>query len=131
RAGLYFARWFPERAEAWTAVLRGLWEGGLAISDLSGEDEQLALLEVSHAAGVESGAIVSALDSRFAAVRLRAEEYRQRLDERGRAELRRALLLHAKSHPGAALRLIDEGLSQAVPAADAWWLLWAALSLIE
>jgi transcription elongation factor GreA len=49
-AGLYFATWFPTRKEQWTAVLRELWEKGLAISDLSGEDEQRALLDVSHAA---------------------------------------------------------------------------------
>ena len=69
RAGLYFARWFPLRQPEWTAALKDLWERGLSISDLSGEDEQVALLEVSHAVGVEADAILSALDSRFAAVR--------------------------------------------------------------
>src|SRR5207249_2306037 len=52
RAGLYFARWFPERSEEWAEVLRKLWERGLSISDLSGELEQAALLEVSHRVGV-------------------------------------------------------------------------------
>jgi hypothetical protein len=68
RAGLYAARWFPERAGEWAAVLQRLWDQGLAITDLANEDEQLAVLEASHAAGVEADAILSALDSRFSAV---------------------------------------------------------------
>ena len=87
RAGLYFARWFPDRLADWIDVLRRLWEQGLSISDLSGEDEQRALLDVSHAAGVESDAILSALDSRFAAVRSRASDLHEHLDRPGRADL--------------------------------------------
>ncbi len=69
RAGLYFSRWYPERRHEWVAALRDLWEQGLAIIDLPTEDEQLALLAESRTAGVEAEAILSALDSRFAAVR--------------------------------------------------------------
>ncbi len=131
RAGLYIARWYPERADEWADVLRTLWEAGLAIGDLSGEEEQLALLEVSHAAGVEADAILSALDSRFAAVRDAATRFRTRLDDAGRAAMRHTLLLHAARYPGAALRLVEEDLSRAPPAADAWLVLSAALALIE
>ena len=95
RSGLFFARWYPHRVAEWTAVLRILWEQGLAISDLSGEDEQLTLLRASHVAGVEADAILSALDSRFAAVRAEAQELREHLDDAGRAEMRRTLLAHA------------------------------------
>ena len=88
RAGLHVARWDPVRIEAWASVLRELWERGLSVADLSGEDEQLALLRSSHAAGVESDAILSALDSRFASVRAEAEVLLEHLDERGREALR-------------------------------------------
>ncbi len=131
RAGLCFARWNPERTPEWAEVLRSLWEQGLEIGDLAGEEEQIALLESSHAAGVESDAILSALDSRFAAVRERAEGYRGQLDARGRDELRRTLLQHAARHPTAALRLIDEAVAGGERPADAWRLFVAALALIE
>jgi len=131
RAGLYFARWFPGRAAEWSAVLKELWEQGLAIGDLSGEDEQLALLTASHAAGVEADAILSALDSRFTTVREAAERFRGALDEAGRAELRRTQLQHAPRYPGAALRAIEEELSRRPPPPDGWQVLWSALALIE
>ncbi len=131
RAGLYFARWFPLRQPEWTAALKELWERGLSISDLSGEDEQVALLEVSHAVGVEDDAILSALDSRFAAVREAAVRFRDLLDAEGRAVLRRTLVDHAPRYPAAALRLLEEELAQSVPPADGWSLLWAACALVE
>ncbi len=131
RAGLYFARWFPERAMEWRDILRRLWEQGLVISDLSGEEEQLALLEVSHAAGVESDAILSALDSRFSAVRTAAEVYREQLDDHGRLDMRRTLLRHATRYPMAALRLVEEALSGKPEPAESWRMLISALSLIE
>jgi transcription elongation GreA/GreB family factor len=136
RAGLYLSRWFPERAAPWPGVLKALWERGLAVSDLSGEDEQIALLEASHAAGVEADAILSGLDSRFTSVRERAEALRARLDASGRLGLRRTLLDHAPRYPQAALRLIEEELARPAPsgagaANEAWRLLWAALALIE
>ncbi len=131
RAGILFARWFPERREEWAGVLRSLWEQGLAITDLPAEDEQLAVLEASHAAGVESDAILSALDSRFSAVREAASRIRARLDDAGRADLRRTLLRHAPRHPSAALRRIEEELAQSQAPADAWEVLHAALALIE
>jgi transcription elongation factor GreA len=131
RAGLSFARWFPDRSGAWIAALKDLWEKGLSISDLSGEDEQVALLEASHAAGVEADAILSALDSRFSAVREAAGRFRNQLDEAGRAALRRTLLDHAPRYPAAAVRLLDEELGRTVPPADGWKLFWAACALIE
>ena len=131
RAGLYFARWFPERQAQWSHVLRNLWEKGLAISDLGGEEEQLALLAASHAAGVDSDAILSGLDSRFAVVRDAAILHRDRLDEGGRAALRRTLIDHAPRYAAAAVRMIEAEISQAEAPADAWWLLWASLALIE
>ncbi len=131
RAGLYVARWFPERAPEWTEVLVRLWEDGLSIGDLSGEDEQLVLLEVSHAAGVEADAILGALDSRFAGVREAAARFREQLDAAGRGQLRRTLLLHATRYPGAALRAIEEELGRDPAPADGWLVLWAALALIE
>jgi transcription elongation factor GreA len=129
RAGLHFARWFPDRAAEWGKVLQSLWEQGLEIGDLAGEDEQLALLEGSHAVGVEAEAILSALDSRFASVRERAEAFQAQLDDAGRAELRRTLLHHATRHPAAALRLIEESVSGSPP--DAWQVMFAALTVIE
>lgn len=131
RAGLSFARWFPERAEEWRDILRKLWEQGLVISDLSGEEEQLALLEVSHSSGVESDAILSALDSRFSAVRNAAEVYREQLDDAGREDLRRTLLRHAARYPTAALRLIEDALGGRPDALDAWRMLISSLTLIE
>jgi transcription elongation factor GreA len=129
-AGLHFTRWFPARSDEWVSVLRELWEKGLAISDLSGEDEQQSLLDASHAAGVEGDAILSALDSRFSAVRVSAERYREGLNDEGRREMRATLLAHAPRYPAAALRLLERELSL-VGGADGWWLLWAALTVIE
>ena len=131
RAGLSFARWFPERAGEWTEVLKRLWEQGLAITDLSGEEEQLTLLEASHAAGVEADAILSALDSRFSTVRSRAEDLQSHLDDAGRESLRRTLLQHAPRYPGAALRLIEDDLDRELADAERWRLFRAALALIE
>lgn len=131
RAGLYFARWFPERTVLWAEILKGLWEQGLAISDLSGEDEQLALLETSHAVGVEADAILSGLDSRFSAVREASERFHERLGDTGRAEMRRTLLNAAPRYPGAALRLIEEDLTSSRSADERWRVLIAALTLIE
>jgi transcription elongation factor GreA len=134
RAGLYVVRWYPHRVADFKAVLKRLWDQGLAISDLSGEDEQNSLLEASHAAGVEADAILSALDSRFSAVREEAERFRAQLDDAGRAEMRHTLLHHAPRYPGAALRLIEEELAPRPDAErldDRWQVLWAALALIE
>ncbi len=131
RAGVHFSRWFPEQGGQWTRVLRALWEQGLAISDLSGEDEQLALLERSHAGGVEADAILSALDSRFATVREAAEKHREALDENGRAVLLAALVDHATRYPAAALRHLEQELSRAAGPEPGWGLLGAALALIE
>lgn len=131
RAGLFVSRWFPERAAEWTAVLKSLWEQGLAISDLSGEEEQSALLEASHTAGVEGDAILSGLDSRFSAVRELAARRREALDLAGREALRRTLLEHAARYPQAALRLIEQTLESEAPIPDPWRVLWAALALIE
>jgi len=131
RAGLHYARWYPERAAEWLAVLRELWEQGLSITDLSGEDEQAALLEAAHAPGVEADAILSALDSRFASVREKAQAYRAQLDEKGREALRVTLLEHAPRYPAAALRLIEQELARKQGVTDGWRVLWGALSLIE
>ncbi|HVP14113.1 MAG TPA: GreA/GreB family elongation factor [Terriglobales bacterium] len=131
RAGLSFARWFPDRADEWVGVLPGLWERGLSITALAGEDEQLALLAASDAPGTESDAILSALDSRFPAVRDEAARLRARLDDAGRADLRRTLLQHGARYPGAALRLLEDELSAPDPPPDGWFLLWTALALIE
>ena len=90
RAGLYMERWYPERRAEWHKALYGLWQDGLAISDVPTEEEQLQLLAASGAAGVEAEAILSALDSRFAAVRDAAEKTRAQLDDAGRLQLRRA-----------------------------------------
>jgi transcription elongation factor GreA len=131
RAGLYFARWFPERSAEWAAVLQELWEQGLSITGLAGEDEQLALLAASHDPGNEADAILSALDSRFSSVREEAERLRALLDEEGRVDLRRTLLQHSQRYPGAALRLMEDELAGAAPLLDAWLLLWSALALLE
>jgi transcription elongation factor GreA len=131
RAGLYFASWFPERAGEWRAVLARMWEEGLGVTHLTGEPEQLALLSASRAPGVEGDAILSALDSRFSAVREEAERLRAGLDDQGRAELRHALLLHGTRQPGAAMRLIEDELETNAAPDDIWLVLWSALTLIE
>ncbi len=131
RAGLYFARWYPDRAGEWIEVLKQLWEQGLSIVDLTGEDEQGGLLDAAHAAGVEADAILSALDSRFASVRDKAHGYRDHLDDAGRAAMRVTLLEHAPRYPAAALRLIEQELAKKERPADGWRVLWGALSLIE
>jgi transcription elongation factor GreA len=131
RAGLHVARWDPDRLETWASVLRELWERGLSVADLSGEDEQMGLLHSSHAAGVESDAILSALDSRFASVRAEAEGLLEHLDDRGRDALRATLLAHAVRYPGAALRRIEEELGASPRGMEGWRLLVAALGLIE
>jgi len=131
RAGLFVARWFPERGFEWRGVLKTLWDQGLSISDLSGEEEQSALLEASHTAGVEGDAILSGLDSRFSSVRELSARRRESLDPSGRDALRRTLLDHAPRYPQAALRLIEQTLESDAPMADPWRLLWAALALIE
>ncbi len=130
RAGLYFVRWYPDRLEQWRRVLRALWENGLAISDLGAEDDQLALLDESRLAGVEAEAILSALDSRFAAVRDEAEKDRAALDDHGRTLLRRALLDHPVQYSAAVVRLIEDD-QNGPPPADAWRLFFASLQLIE
>ncbi len=130
RAGLTFARWYPERQDEWRQVLRVLWEQGLGISDLSTEDEQLALLAESRQAGVEAEAILSALDSRFSAVRDEAEKDRAALDEAGRMQLRRAMLDRAVDYPAAVMRMIEDDMA-GDPPADAWRLFFAALQMIE
>jgi len=136
RAGLYYARWFPDRTGTWLSVLRTLWEQGLSVTDLSGEDEQLALLDVSHSVGVESDAILSALDSRFSSVREKANAYRDQLDPAGRSALRRDQLDHAARYPQAALRMIEQELDAVrkdspPESLDGWRMLGAALALIE
>jgi len=131
RAGLYFARWFPEQRPVWLGVVRALWGLGIAVGDLSFEDEQLAFLADSREAGVAAEAILSALDSRFAAVRDAAEKLRATLDETGRAQLRRTLVDRAVHYPAATLRLIEEELSAPNAPEDAWRLFIASLQLIE
>ena len=131
RAGLYVSRWYPERIPEWHGVLKTLWDQGLSISDLSGEEEQKALLEVSHVAGVEADAILSGLDSRFSSVRELAARRREALDPTGRGALRRTLIDHAPRYPQAALRLIEQSLESQSPGPEPWRLLWAALALIE
>jgi transcription elongation factor GreA len=98
---------------------------------LPGEEEQIALLGASHAAGVEGDAILSALDSRYASVRDAAERHQQALDAAGRGELRRTLLEHAPRYPAAAVRALDRELAAAEPPADAWRLFWAVLASLE
>lgn len=131
RAGLHFARWFPDRRDEWIGTLRDLWAKDLEISDLATEDEQLLLLADSRAAGVEAEAILSALDSRFSAVREEAEKDRALLDEAGRAKMRRAMLDRATAYPAAVLRMIEEDFEAETPPEDAWRVLFAALQLIE
>jgi transcription elongation factor GreA len=131
RAGLHVTRWYPELRQDWLATLRQLWAEGLTISDLATEDEQLALLADSRGAGVEAEAILSALDSRFAAVRDEAERDRAQLDADGRARLRRVLLERCQQYPAAVMRLVEEGVSAVPPPDDMWRLFFAALQLIE
>jgi transcription elongation factor GreA len=131
RAGLYFARWFPEQRPVWLGVVRALWGLEIGISDLSFEDEQLAFLADSRAAGVAAEAILSALDSRFAAVREAAEVHRATLDDAGKAQLRRTLIDRAVHYPAAVLRLIEEDIASGRPPQDAWRLFIASLQLIE
>lgn len=131
RCGLWFARWFPERKESWLEVLEGLWEQGLSVTDLATEEEQLGLLQVAHAAGAEGDAILSALDSRFAAVRDAAHRIQSQLDPAGMEQVRRALLDHAARYPQAALRHIEDTLDGPGAAAARWTLFIAALALIE
>jgi len=131
RAGLYLTRWYPEMRGDWLGVLRGLWEQGLTISDLSTEDEQLLLLADSRAAGVDAEAILSALDSRFSGVRDEAEKARLTLDDAGRARLRRVLLDHCAQYPAAVLRLIEEAFVAKEAPEDSWRLMFAALQLLE
>jgi transcription elongation factor GreA len=131
RAGLTFARWFPHRREEWVEVLRGLWERDLAVTDLPAEEEQIALLESAHAAGVESDAILSALDSRFPAVREEAARFQAQLDDAGRRDLRATLMRHAPRYPTAALRVIEDELGRGAESATVWELFLAALALIE
>jgi transcription elongation factor GreA len=132
RAGLYFARWYPEQREVWLGVVRSLWGlDEMSISDLTTEDEQLAFLEDSRSAGVAADAILSALDSRFSAVREAAEKHRAQLDDHGRSQLRRAMIDHAVQYPAAVLRLIEDAFAAPEPPADGWRLFVASLQLIE
>jgi transcription elongation factor GreA len=131
RAGLYFARWFPEQRQVWLGVVRALWALEIGISDLTFEDEQLAFLADSRTAGVAAEAILSALDSRFAAVREAAEKDRAALDDAGKAQLRRALIDRAVYYPAAVLRLIEDEIASGKPPEDAWRLFIAAIQLIE
>ena len=132
RAGLYFVRWYPEQREVWLGVVRSLWGlDQMSISDLTTEDEQLQFLDDSRTAGVAADAILSALDSRFSAVRDAAEKERAQLDDHGRAQLRRAMIDHAVQYPAAVLRLIEEAFAGSLPPADAWRLFVASLQLIE
>ena len=131
RAGLYFARWFPEQRPVWLGVVRSLWGLGIGISDLSYEDEQLAFLADSRTAGVAAEAILSALDSRFAAVREAAEKDLALLDDAGKAQLRRTLIDRAVHYPAAMLRLIEDDIASGKPPEDAWRLFIASLQLIE
>ena len=131
RAGLYFARWFPEQRPVWLGVVRSLWGLEISVSDLTFEEEQLAFLADSRTAGVAAEAILSALDSRFAAVREAAEKDRATLDDAGKAQLRRTLIDHAVHYPAAMLRLIEDDIASGRPPGDAWRLFIASLQLIE
>ncbi len=131
RAGLYFARWFPEQHEVWLGVVRALWGLQIGISDLSYEDEQLAFLADSRSAGVAAEATLSALDSRFSAVRETAERDFATLEDAGKALVRRTLVDRAVRYPAAMLRLIEDEVSAPKAPEDAWRLFIAALQLIE
>lgn len=132
RAGLYYARWNPEQHEVWIGVVKTLWNAeGFGIGSLSYEDEQLTFLDDSRLAGVEAQAILSALDSRFAAVRTAAEQRRAELDDEGRATLRRTLIDKATQYPAAVMRLTEDEFTAPTPSGDAWRLYMAALQLLE
>jgi len=131
RAGLYFAIWFPERRDEWSAVLRTLWEKGLGVGDMSSEDEQLSLLHSAHEVGVEADAVLSGLNSRYSSVKDASETLRRGMDAAGRAELRMALLAHGTRYPVAALRQLEDELGSPAPPADPWRLMLSGLSLIE
>ena len=131
RAGLYFARWNPEQHVVWLGVVRSLWSLGIGISDLSYEDEQLAFLADSRAAGVALEATLSALDSRFSAVREAAERDLAALDDTGKTQLRRTLVDRAVRYPAAMLRLIEDDIAAVKAPDDAWRLFIASLQLIE
>jgi transcription elongation factor GreA len=140
RAALYLARWLPDRAGEPRALLRELWRRGLALSDLSGEDEQLALLEATvggaqagepAAAETAAAALLSAADSRFSAVRERGAELLERMGEEQRGGLLRTLLDQAGRYPQAALRLIRDWLETGQPALEPWRAFAAALAIIE
>ena len=132
RAGLYFVRWAPEQREVWLGIVRSLWNAhGFGVSSLSYEDEQLMFLEDSRTAGVEADAILSALDSRFSAVREAAEKDRASLDDAGRTALRRTMVDKATTYPAAVLRMIEEEFAAPVSSNDAWRLYIASLQLIE
>jgi transcription elongation factor GreA len=131
RAGLYFARWYPDRVHEWSGLLRLLWEQGLEVSDLTSEEEQIVLLESAHAAHVEAMVMLSGLNSRFSSVREAAQRMMDQMDAGGRAELRRTMLEHANRYPAAVLRLVEDELSRDALPADPWKILWAVLALIE
>jgi transcription elongation factor GreA len=131
RAGLYFAKWFEDRSDEWSRVLRELWERGMVVGDLSSEEEQLSLLESAHTVGVESDAVLSGLNSRYSSVRELSEKMRSGMDSVGRADMRMTLLAHGTRYPVAALRLLEEELTAEVSPGDPWRLLWATISLIE
>ena len=76
-------------------------------------------------------AILSALDSRFAAVREEAEKDRAQLDDAGKAKLRRTLLDRSTQYPAAVMRLIEEGFAAEEAPEDSWRLFFAALQLVE
>jgi transcription elongation factor GreA len=130
-AALHLLSWFPGRAAEFHATLRELWAAGLALSDLSGEDEQLALLEASLAAGAKDAALLSAADSRFASVRGRGEAARAQLGATERAHLERTVLDQAARYPQAALRLLLDWLQAGEPALDARRAFAAAIALLE
>ncbi len=131
RAGLYFARWNPEQHVVWLGVVRSLWSLDIGISDLSYEDEQLAFLADSRSAGVALEATLSALDSRFSAVREAAERDLAALDDAGKTQLRRTLVDRAVRYPAAMLRLIEDDIAAVKAPEDAWRLFIASLQLIE
>ena len=131
RCGLWFARWFPERRHHWMEVLVRLWDQGLSVTDLATEEEQLGLLMIAHEGGAEGDAILSALDSRFSAVREAANRIQEQLDPAGMEQVKRTLLDHAPRYPQAALRHLEESIEGPDTSADRWSLFIAALSLIE
>jgi transcription elongation factor GreA len=131
RCGLWFARWHPERRAEWMDVLSQLWDQGLSVTDLATEEEQLGLLEIAHAGGAQGDAILSALDSRFSAVREAANRIQSHLDPAGMEQVKRALMDHAARYPQAAIRHLEDRLDGPDPGEDRWVLFFAALTLIE